>query len=86
MMRLLVEEVGSGLHPSEAVVIVKTVDGAERLTVSRRSISENSITIGWPLGEDGDRKLVELPRETQSGAWRVWVNNTEVKEQERQRA
>jgi hypothetical protein len=87
MMRLLVEEIGSGLHPSEVIVSVTVADGSkERLVVSRRSLSHNSIPIGWPITEDGDRVLVELPRETQTGAWRVWVKKDRLIEEERMRA
>ena len=82
MMRLRVEEVGRGLHPSEVVVAVKTVNGVERLVVSKRSIEQKSISIGFPLGEEGKAVLVELPRETQSGAWRVWVPRDQVFEEE----
>lgn len=75
MMRLKVETVTEGLHPSEAVVVVKTSTGSERIVVSSRSIDRNSIPVGWPLGtSDADKlTLVELPRETETGAWRVWV-------------
>jgi hypothetical protein len=86
MMRLLVQEVGSGLHPSEAVVIIKTIKGEERLIVSKRSISKGSIQVGWPLRMDGDDLLIELPRETQAGAWRVWVNRAQLTEPELLRA
>jgi hypothetical protein len=86
MMRLIVEEVGKGLHPSEAVVSIKTAEGAQRLVVSSRSIQNGSISIGWPLGEKEGAVLVELPRETQSGAWRVWVPKDQVIEEERRRA
>jgi len=78
VMRLKVETAGSGLHPSETVVVVRTTDGTERLVVSRQSISNNSIEIGWPIRTRDDSFLVELPRETQSGAWRVWVAKDEV--------
>jgi hypothetical protein len=79
MMRLKVEEVGKGLHPSETVVAVKTADGSiERLVVSKRSIHNGTIQVGWPLGEKEDAVLVELSRETQSGAWRVWVNKDQL--------
>jgi hypothetical protein len=88
MMRLKVEEIGRGLHPNEVVVAVKTADGkAERLVVSRRSIKNCTISIGWPLGEKDNTALVELPRETQAGAWRVWVPKDQlVEEEERIRA
>jgi hypothetical protein len=86
MMRLIVEEVGKGLHPSEAVVAVKTADGVQRLVVSSRSIQKGTISVGWPLGEREGTILVELPRETQSGAWRVWVPKDQLIEEERMRA
>jgi hypothetical protein len=80
MMRLKVEEVGKSLLPSEAVVAVRTKDGLERLVVSRRSIVNGAVSIGWPIRQDGDTYLVELPRETQSGAWRVWVGRDQLEE------
>jgi hypothetical protein len=82
----MVEEVGSGLHPSEVVVSVKTVDGSQRLIVSKRSLVENSISVGFPIGESQNATLIELPRETQSGAWRVWVPKDQLFEEERMRA
>lgn len=87
MMRLKIEEIGKGLHPSETVVSMKTADGIQRLVVSKRSIQNNSIPVGYPLGEKENSVLVELPRETQTGAWRVWVNKDQLIEvEERMRA
>jgi hypothetical protein len=89
MMRLKVEEVGRGLHPNETVVAVKGSDGLERLVVPRQSIADGSIEIGWPIraNSTGDLFLIELPRETQSGAWRVWVPRSQIfEEKERMRA
>jgi hypothetical protein len=87
MMQLMVEEISKGLHPSEALVGIKTTEGVQRLVVSARSLQKNSIPIGWPLGQrDDGALLVELPRETQSGAWRVWVPKDQVIEEERMRA
>ena len=85
-MRLLVDEIGKGLHPSEILVAVRTVDGTHRLVVSNRAISQKSISVGFPVGERTDAVLVELPRETQSGAWRVWVPKDQLIEEERMRA
>lgn len=76
-MKLKISRVRPGLHPSESVVAVKTVDGVQRLVVSEQSISENTIEVG-AIRRDGDRYLVELPRETQSGEWRVWVFESEL--------
>jgi hypothetical protein len=87
MMRLKVEKISEGLHPSEAIVSVKTSTGSERVVVSTRSIVENSIPVGWPLGRSEQLTLVELPRETETGSWRIWVPSDELIEtEERMRA
>lgn len=73
-MRLKVKTIGDGQHPSESVVVLETADGgSEELIVDKRSISNETLRIGYPISRDGDRLLVELPRETLRGSWRVWV-------------
>lgn len=78
-MRLKVRKIGEGLHPNELVVEIETVGGTERLVVDRRAIESRSISIGAPLREERGRVLVELPRETMTGAWRVWVRQDALK-------
>jgi hypothetical protein len=73
-MRVRIEEVGTGQHPSEKVVRLQTRDGPEQLIVDKRSIHENSLDVGFPVGQHNGHFLVELPRETLRGAWRVWVD------------
>jgi len=73
MVKVKVKEVGSALHPSEIVVAVKTVSGTENLVIDRRSLKNDSIAIGHPIREEDNSYLIELPRESQSGSWRVWV-------------
>jgi hypothetical protein len=72
-MRVKVQEIGNALHPSERVVEVTTAAGKERLIVDKRSIENGSLSIGSPISRDSDFWLVELPRETMTGSWRVWV-------------
>jgi hypothetical protein len=86
MMRLKVEPTGKGLHTSEVVVKVQTSSGVERLVVSERAIDNNEIGIGWPIRTKDNLYLIELPSETQSGAWRVWVNRDQISEYEPERA
>jgi hypothetical protein len=74
-MRVKVRKIEDGLHPNEVVVEVRTLDGAEQLVVDRRTVEANSLSVGSPLREDGGRHLVELPRETTNGLWRVWVES-----------
>jgi hypothetical protein len=72
-MRVKIEEVGKGLHPSEVVVQIATVEGPERLVVDRSSIDDGSIDVENPVGRCNGHYLIELPRETIRGAWRVWI-------------
>jgi hypothetical protein len=86
-MRVKVKEEGGGIHPNELVVSILTRDGPERLVVHRRSIHDGALEIGYPISEDGPHYLVELPRETMWGLWRVWVSKSALREsQERRRA
>jgi hypothetical protein len=88
MMRLKVEKVGEGLHPSELVVSVQTKDGPVLMIVDPGLISpDGTVNIGWPVGKKNDYFLVELPRETVQGAGRVWVAANELTQaQEKKRA
>jgi hypothetical protein len=87
MMRLRVEKVGQGLHPSEMVVSVRTRGGgSEELVIHPRSLKDDSLVIGWPVGTDDGFRLVELPRPTSSGARRVWVSKDDLVPDEALRA
>jgi hypothetical protein len=77
-MRVRVRQIGKAIHPSEVVVEVQTARGDERLAVDRESIQENSLSIGWPISKRKTQYLVELPRETMSGTWRVWVKQDQI--------
>lgn len=79
MYRVKVRTVGIGQHPSEAVVSVNTADGTqEELIVDKRSVEAGALRIGYPLRHHAGQYLIELPRETMRGAWRVWVRENEV--------
>jgi hypothetical protein len=79
MSRIRVEILGEGQHPSEALVAVKTANGTqENIIVDRRSIDNDTIEVGFPVGSDPARYLVELPRETVNGQWRLWMKREDV--------
>src|SRR5271169_3963552 len=74
MLRVRVETVRPGQHPSEVVVAVTTADGdREELIVDQRSLQNDTLRIGYPVAGEENRLLVELPRETLRGRWRIWV-------------
>jgi len=79
MAHIRVQILGEGQHPSEALVAVQTADGGkENLIVDRRSIDNGTIEVGYPVGSDDNRFLVELPRETVTGQWRLWMKRSDV--------
>lgn len=77
-MLIPVDHVSDGLHPGEVVVAVRAREGAEKVMVDRRSLDGDRLEVGYPVGQDGDFYLVELPQETFRGYWRVWVPKTDV--------
>jgi hypothetical protein len=85
MYRVKVQTVGVGQHPSEAVVSVTTAEGKqEQLIVDERSLEgRGSLRVGYPLRSDGDRYLIELPRETMRGSWRIWVNKEKLEPEDK---
>lgn len=82
-MRVKVREIGQGLHPSEVVVEVKTSLGPQNLVIDRRALDASSLSVGAPLRLSDNMYLVELPRETMNGAWRVWVPQSQLKPEPR---
>jgi hypothetical protein len=76
-MRVRVREIGEGQHPSEKVVQINTKNGTANLVVDGRAIKRESLDVGYPVAEHG-HYLVELPQETMTGEWRVWVPKNAV--------
>lgn len=77
-MRLKVTEIDSGLHPSQVVLSIKGEDETHYIVVNRHSVESGSIDVGHYVGRRDDSLLVELPTETENGAWRVWVKKNET--------
>ncbi len=74
--------VEAGLIPSEAVVYIQTMGGdEEEVTLASSLVVDNTVTVSLIHKEPG-RSLVELPRETATGKWRIWVPNTILQPQE----
>lgn len=71
--------IAEGPGPFESVVGVRRSDGAtEEIVLSKRLTDEGAINVGSPLMEKGGNFLVELPRESVSGKWRIWVPRSEA--------
>jgi hypothetical protein len=78
-MTKLTCKIEDGLMPSEKIVRVENADGdIEELPVSPGSISGDKL-LASEIGRDNEgRVLIELPRETASGRWRIWVKASAV--------
>jgi hypothetical protein len=72
-MRVKCKLLNEGPGPTEAVVEIKTTEGSEEVIVSRRLVDKDSLDVGPLVHEEKNRVLLELPRESVSGKWRVWV-------------
>ena len=84
-MLVTIKEESVGLHPNEVVVSIVTRDGIERLVVHKRSIHDGCLEIGFPISQDEDFYLIELPRETMRGYWRIWVRKSDLTESSERR-
>ncbi len=77
-MRIKVKQEGQGLHPNEVVVSIPTLSGEERLVLHKRSLDGNFLEIGYPISQDSESYLIELPRETMTGLWRVRIRQSNL--------
>ena len=67
-----------GLMPAEKVVYIQNADGkVEEVSVSSNNLSGGSLLVS-EIGRSEGNVLVELPRESASGRWRVWVKESSI--------
>lgn len=78
MNRIKCENVTEGPIPSEKVATLVTADGTEEEVVVSRDQTQGDYLFVSPIHSEKDRVLVELPRESSSGRWRLWVNKERV--------
>lgn len=67
-----------GLMPKEKIAKIETADGkSEVVSVSSRNIHGNKLVASL-IGRSGENVLIELPRESASGRWRIWVKASAI--------
>ena len=67
-----------GPGPSEAVIEIIVHGGTEEVMVQNSSLKGGALEVGSVLGQRDGYSLIELPCESASGRWRVWVPSQEV--------
>jgi hypothetical protein len=71
-------KVVDGIMPSEKIAIIQGADGrVDEVVVSAQSITGNQL-MAAEIGRRDNKVLVELPRESTSGRWRMWVNASSI--------
>jgi hypothetical protein len=71
--------IADGPGPSEAIIGVQTTGGQlEEVVLSKRHTESGLLNVGSPLLTRDQNYLIELPRESTSGKWRVWVPHSET--------
>jgi hypothetical protein len=71
-------QVSDGLMPNEKVARIETADGkSEEVAVSAKNIQNNKLE-AFEIGRIEGKVLIELPRESTSGRWRIWVKDTAI--------
>lgn len=56
---------------------IHTTRGEEEVVVHESQATKDAVEAGF-ISQKGDEVLVELPRETLSGRWRIWVPKAAV--------
>ena len=74
MNKLKCLTIKEGPIPSEKTVTVLTSDGIAEEVIVAREQADGGCLLVWPIGMEGSKVLVELPRESSSGFWRLWIN------------
>ena len=79
MCKIRCQEVLEGPGPGEKALKVPTSGGGwEEVIAPARLVHENRYLEASRIARDADRVLVELPRESSAGNWRVWVDSSDT--------
>jgi hypothetical protein len=76
-MRIRTAKQVVGPIPSEKIATIRTTSSTEEVIVHVSQIDPKGIEVGL-ITQRGNEFLVELPRESLAGHWRVWVPKSAV--------
>lgn len=67
-----------GVTPNTRIARIQTADGGyDEVVVSSQNFKGKKL-LAWEIGRRDNTVLVELPRESVSGRWRMWVKASSV--------
>jgi hypothetical protein len=73
LSKVKAEKVSKGMIPSERFVLIRTAEGYDEEVPAHESQVVKGHLLVSVIHSEKDKILVELPRESSSGCWRVWV-------------
>jgi hypothetical protein len=76
-MQLKCDAIIDGMGPCESIVTIRTTHGPEEIAVYSGLVNNRTLEVGR-IREDNQKVLVELPRESATGKWRVWVERSSI--------
>lgn len=74
MAKIRFKSVMDGPGPTERIIAIRTTGGGEEeVILSKDLIQGETLEVGR-VGIRGESTLIELPQESASGSWRLWVD------------
>lgn len=67
-----------GLVSSERVATITTADGSLEEVAVSASMIDGDVLHAALVGKESGRTLIELPLESASGKWRLWVDDGQI--------
>lgn len=67
-----------GPGPLETIVKIQTAEGTqEEVAVYKGLVQDGFLEVGPPIANMQNKILIELPTESASGRWRIWVADSQ---------
>jgi hypothetical protein len=76
--RIRIRKVMDGPGPPETIVAIETKGGLDEEVILPKDLVKNETIEVGSVGQQENSVLIELPHESASGNWRLWVNSTNI--------
>jgi hypothetical protein len=67
-----------GVISSERIAYITTAEGTRAEVLLNAAQTDSNHVFASEITRDKNNVLIELPQETSSGDWRVWVNKNQI--------
>lgn len=78
MNKVKCERISDGRVPSEKIAHVLTADGVEEEVFVGPEQTQDGYVFLPEVYTEQERVLVELPQESSSGRWRLWISRNQI--------